>query len=335
MRCWVSVLLVGGILLFGAFSVVAESELVFISDRTGNLDVYTMNLDGSNVIPLTDDSATDRIPVWSRDGTRIAFSSNRSGTSQVWIMSADGTDLAQVTDVAGGIFDGSSLSWYPDDARIAFIGSDRSVYTVSADGSDGTTPPKLIAAGTGTFPDIHGMDISPDGSLILIKKAKPGWGHDNELFIADASGTILYQLTSTPLGDKQESQDGRWSPTGDLIAFEGIRYSVSNDKNIFLINPDTTGLTNLTDVPPVAWSIMRPSWSPDASMLVASGKAYSSDFEIYIIDAATGLLVNISNTSSNEYHADWRWGSGLVVSQLTLKQAAILEMMERFGITAD
>lgn len=49
-------------------------RLVFMSDRDGDFEIYIMNIDGSNLIKLTDNSVDDYVPVWSPDGKkRILF----------------------------------------------------------------------------------------------------------------------------------------------------------------------------------------------------------------------------------------------------------------------
>lgn len=42
-----------------------SKEIVFTSDRDGNMEIYVMNTDGTNKRRLTDDSATDSFPSWS------------------------------------------------------------------------------------------------------------------------------------------------------------------------------------------------------------------------------------------------------------------------------
>src|SRR5689334_346453 len=54
-------------------------KIVFVSDRDGNPEIYSMSADGSNVKRLTDNNANDKQPCWSTDGTKIAWASNRSG----------------------------------------------------------------------------------------------------------------------------------------------------------------------------------------------------------------------------------------------------------------
>ncbi len=51
-------------------------QIAFVSDRDGDLDIYTMDPDGQNVRQLTDMNSNDVAPDWSPDGTQIAFGSN-------------------------------------------------------------------------------------------------------------------------------------------------------------------------------------------------------------------------------------------------------------------
>lgn len=44
----------------------ATGKIAFRSDRDGNHEVYVMNTDGSGVTRLTDDTADDGDPAWSR-----------------------------------------------------------------------------------------------------------------------------------------------------------------------------------------------------------------------------------------------------------------------------
>src|SRR5207245_1572887 len=70
------------------------------SFRSGNSDIYVMNTDGSGVIQLTDDPATDfgDRAGWSPDGRRFVFSSSRDGGDiDIFVMNADGTGVTRLT----------------------------------------------------------------------------------------------------------------------------------------------------------------------------------------------------------------------------------------------
>ena len=74
-------------------------RIVFSSRRDGgDLDIFTMNPDGSGVTQVTrNDFVEDDDPVWSPDGKHIAFHSTRPGTEEIFIMNVDGSDPIQLT----------------------------------------------------------------------------------------------------------------------------------------------------------------------------------------------------------------------------------------------
>ena len=52
------------------------TEIVFVSDRDGDLEIYRMAADASSVTQLTANDGTDMEPAWSSDG-KICFVSDR------------------------------------------------------------------------------------------------------------------------------------------------------------------------------------------------------------------------------------------------------------------
>jgi TolB protein len=76
-------------------------QVVFMSRREGNWDIYLINVDGSNLQRLSSDEAEDGLPVWSPDGNAIAFVSNRGGPWAVWVMTPDGSGKSQVFTMEG------------------------------------------------------------------------------------------------------------------------------------------------------------------------------------------------------------------------------------------
>ena len=68
------------------------NKIAFCSDRDGNYEIYTMNADGTNIVRLTFDSASDTDTWWSPDGSRIVFQSDRDGDTDLWIMNDDGSN---------------------------------------------------------------------------------------------------------------------------------------------------------------------------------------------------------------------------------------------------
>ena len=75
----------------------------FASNRTGDFEVWTMNVDGSNPIRLTTSPLRAGDPAWSPDGTKIAY--NRfefdAGGWDIYVMNADGANPTRYTNLAG------------------------------------------------------------------------------------------------------------------------------------------------------------------------------------------------------------------------------------------
>jgi len=115
-------------------------KIAFVSTRDGNEEIYVMNADGSDPIPirLTVDAAIDEHPVWSPNGASIGFASDRDGNMEIYVMNADGTDPVRLTDFAG---EDKRPSWSPKGDRIAFqreIAGHLQVFTMNRDGTDAT-----------------------------------------------------------------------------------------------------------------------------------------------------------------------------------------------------
>lgn len=73
------------------------SKAVFTArDKNGDLEIYRINTDGSDLRNLTQMPGTDSFPVVTKNG-KIVFTSDRDGTFDVWIMDADGTNPMNLT----------------------------------------------------------------------------------------------------------------------------------------------------------------------------------------------------------------------------------------------
>jgi LysM repeat protein len=70
-------------------------RIVFQHDSGGNVDIYVMNADGSNICRLTDAPGPDALPAWTPDG-RIVFRSARTGGWGIYVMDGDGKDQQQI-----------------------------------------------------------------------------------------------------------------------------------------------------------------------------------------------------------------------------------------------
>jgi Tol biopolymer transport system component len=74
--------------------------IAFSRDVDGNVDIYTMDVDGSNVQRLTDAPGPDTLPVYTPSGD-IIFRSARTGAWGIWKMSSAGANQTEIIPNAG------------------------------------------------------------------------------------------------------------------------------------------------------------------------------------------------------------------------------------------
>ena len=96
--------LVGAILATSTFAYscgiefpLRDGRIAFISDRDGNVEIYTMKTDGTSVVRLTDNPVIDTEPSWSPDERKIAFCSDQDGDFEIYVMNADGAGVTNLT----------------------------------------------------------------------------------------------------------------------------------------------------------------------------------------------------------------------------------------------
>jgi dipeptidyl aminopeptidase/acylaminoacyl peptidase len=76
----------------------SNGTIAFDSNRDGNLEIYSMNADGTNPTNLTNNTAADIRPAFSPDGSKLAFQSHRDGNPEIYSMNADGTSPTRLTN---------------------------------------------------------------------------------------------------------------------------------------------------------------------------------------------------------------------------------------------
>ena len=76
------------------------SRIAFDSDRGGSLDIYVMNIDGSDFRQVTSSSGAERGPAWSPNAEQIALygAASENGDYDIYVMNRDGTNLRNLTD---------------------------------------------------------------------------------------------------------------------------------------------------------------------------------------------------------------------------------------------
>jgi len=89
--------------------------------KTGNQDIWVVELASGKGIPITDDVHPENAPIWSPDGKQVAYVSTREGIAGIYRKSADGTGEAELlfkyTPGAGMVL----TDWSPDGKYVTFF----------------------------------------------------------------------------------------------------------------------------------------------------------------------------------------------------------------------
>jgi Tol biopolymer transport system component/regulator of sirC expression with transglutaminase-like and TPR domain len=261
----------------------AESRIAFTSDRSGDMEIYVMNVDGTDFHQLTDSPGIDINPVWSPDGTQIAFMSERDGNREIYVMASDGSNLTRLTDNPAA---DNSPYWSPNGQMIAFL-SERSgngdVFIMNADGSN-------IDQVTTDQSNDWAPVWNPETPELAFISDRDG---DPEIYIISSDSGIR-QLTDNDYYD----QDVDWSPNGRFLAFASS--PVANNPDIYIIRPDGSDLQQLTDNPEYD---MEPTWSPDSNyLLFTSGR--DGNLEIYLMEES-GKIYRLTNDPGMDFTPSW------------------------------
>jgi TolB protein len=84
--------------------------IAFISNRSGNWNIYVMDADGTNEHAVAKSSSLDFYPRWSPNGRWIAFLSDRGHQRDIFLVHPDGSGLRRVTNNAGRELE---IDWRP------------------------------------------------------------------------------------------------------------------------------------------------------------------------------------------------------------------------------
>jgi TolB protein len=201
--------------------------------KNGNLDIYTMRPDGSELSDITNDPAHDVNPFWSPDGKWIAFESDRNGFVQIFLINADGSNVVQVTDGEMDHRFENSNPWSPDGSRLLFTerapGEEKwMLYTINVKGQNQTP--------LGLVPDIYSHPTwSPDGTRIAYTKLVPvGDRTMKRIFVVDSDGNNTTNVTNLLTEDEDlHYGDFSWSQGGKAISFVAGRVAWENSNGRF------------------------------------------------------------------------------------------------------
>jgi Tol biopolymer transport system component len=178
-------------------------KIVFTSTRNGDLDLYTMDIDGSNVKQVTFGLGYDGGAFFSPEGKQLVFRSSRPQTEEeikeykdylsqglvaptnmeIYTCDIDGTNLKKITNLGKANW---APYFHPSGKKIIFSsnhhsdrGYDFQLYMINTDGTG------LTRITENSYFNAFPM-FSPDGKRLIFSSNRDNGGtQDTNLFIAD------------------------------------------------------------------------------------------------------------------------------------------------------
>jgi Tol biopolymer transport system component len=228
------------------------------------------------------------------------------GRSDVYVMNPDGTGLTQLTT---GDFRYLQPDWSPDGAMLAAVRTGGEfppwfIVSMNADGSD------LRQLTSGTALDTTPA-WAPDGTAIVFARATSSeYGSaPYHLQSIDLDGSHLVPLMFNY--GNENALYPTWAPDGQKIAYIGWTDPSGAGDDLFVMSPDGTGVTRLTD-DGTPKAFVR--WSPDGSHIAFMQSDYqqsdgTSVSSVILLDVNDG-----GRRTIYECRAPCAWISGLTWS---------------------
>ncbi|HUP62601.1 MAG TPA: protein kinase [Thermoanaerobaculia bacterium] len=229
-----------------------------VAGRLPERAIFTIDPDAAQpsktLVRVTPEPSMNWNPVWSPDGQHLYFGSNRDGTLNLWRVAIDeetGSPVGAPEPVSLPASTSGNYA-FAQNGEMVFTSVMRS-YRLIALPVDATMAkagePRPLFLGS---QEIESLDPSPDQQTI----AFAGGGAQEDVFVANADGTRVRQLTNDAARDRGVS----WAPNGKTLYFYSNR---DGSYAIWRINADGSGLTRVTE----GGNFYYPDVSPDGRTL--------------------------------------------------------------------
>jgi prepilin-type N-terminal cleavage/methylation domain-containing protein len=287
----------------GKVQILPRGRLAFLNDRDGDREVYTTNIDGTDLRQITHDTSYDSTVRWSRDGSKLFFISTRSGRSEVYIAEPDGSNVRQLTN--GPLMGLEQVNWpapSPDGNRVGFLGmrgGQFGVYVITTEGTNPNNPssrqPLFLGGSWGGDPPTgfssRGLVWHPNGDF-LIAGGGPQTGGSEDLFQvpARALGPHLNLTAGLGLGQRSHTEPDL-SPDGNRIAF-------FSEGGLFVADYSPGSITNVRDLGTTVKE--SPMFSPDGNRFTLQARNGSGIKQVY--------TMTVDGRNIRKIHADGTGG---------------------------
>jgi eukaryotic-like serine/threonine-protein kinase len=262
-------------------------------NSAGQRDIFTVAADGGQVIPVTNDAATDWNPDWSADGKLLYFLSDRDGSMNLWQVAID-EKSGQIRGQPEAVTIPSKYSKFLDFSRdgksFAYVQTTNysNIFQTSFDPRTEIASKIPVEVTRGSRITTN-PDVSPDNRSIVFDAIGE---KQEDLFVSAADGSGMRQLTN----DVYKDRAPRWSPDGKRVAYFS---DASGKYECWTIDADGSNRKRISNIPEGSWAQI-PVWSPDGRRLLCNTS--TSYPVIYDLDTLQSVQISPLPTEGDKDH---------------------------------
>ena len=291
------------------FGPAANGSVVF----TAGGDIYTVDPVTGEASAIVVGPETDREPVYSRDGTRVAFERKIEGggglgPGMLFVVQDDGRGLLQVTpEPLSGL---GSWSFSPDGHTIVALATRSTGLAIMIVPSDGSGSPAFFDVGATLDNDVP-PQYRPDGAEIMFVGRQPGTATRGLYALDPTTGDVRTIIAPVATADVHLAS---WSPDGTRIAYAVYDPNAAvTSSRTHVVATDGSG-DILVDTHPDSIADVGTVWSNDGTRLIVARlhAGNAGDILQSAIVPADGSNVGIEvdcppGALPANCSADWMW----------------------------
>ncbi len=192
------------------------SRVLFTSNRSGNVDLFSYEFATGQLLQLTDHPGADWDGGYTPDGKSIIWGSDRGGPLEIWTADADGSNPRQVSQTGSNA---ENPTMTPDGKWIVFASGNADasgIYRMNADGSE------MINLVPGNWTN---AEVSPDGRFAFYLTSDGSQLRNIMQVVEVATGETVPFRIEQKYNVRSRNVTylrGRWTPDGSSIVFVGI-----------------------------------------------------------------------------------------------------------------
>lgn len=280
-----------------------SGQIAFASTRTGDAQIFLVDLKGESAFQVTNMPGGACQPAWSPDGQRIVFISPCKGNEDVYtdtslyIINGDGSGLTTLDASPGGNFD---PVWSPDGKTIAFTSmrtGQMEIFMIPVD-----DPSSVVQVTKGAAKIESRMPAwSPDGSQLIYVVRRVGV---YQIWMMNADGTEQTQIIRS--GQAFNDYSPVWSPRNEIIIFNQRCAKTYCNPYLLSTSPTNRSTEQGLKLPFNLVYIEDIDFSPDGFYLAYEGVGESNNFDIFYMTLSGGDRVRLTTDPAADFQPTWR-----------------------------